>query len=63
MWTFTTASLKKFRKVKEKDKRRRNYFKFWTQKEWSDRSNYDLELNTSSVSTDDCARILLAAMQ
>lgn len=49
--------------MNKKDKRRRNYFKFWTQKEWSDRSNYDMELNTSSVSIDDCAKILLAAME
>ncbi len=49
--------------MNKKDKRRRNYFKFWTQKEWSDRSNYDMELNTSYISTDDCAKILLAAME
>ena len=49
--------------MNKKDKRRRNYFKFWTQKEWSDRSNYDMELNTSYISTDDCSKILLAAME
>ena len=47
----------------KKDKARRNYFRFWTQKEWSDRGNYDLELNTSCLSTDECARILLNAMK
>ena len=47
----------------KKDKARRNYFRFWTQKEWSDRGNYDLELNTSFLSTDECARILLNAMK
>lgn len=49
--------------MNKKDKSRRNYFRFWTQKEWADRSNYDIELNTSSISTDDCAEILFAAMQ
>ena len=31
----------------KRDRARRNYFRFWTQKDWADRGNYDLELNTS----------------
>lgn len=50
------------RLIEKRDKQRRNYFRFWTQKEWLDRKNYDLELNTSSLSTDECAEILLSAM-
>lgn len=45
------------------DKQRQNYFRFWTQKEWEDRNNYDLELNTSIISIDGCADILLHMMQ
>ena len=30
---------------------------------WSDRGNYDLELNTSTLTTEECARILFAAME
>ena len=48
--------------IDKRDKARRNYFKFWTQKDWGDRGNYDLELNTSILSTDECAKILLYAM-
>ncbi len=51
------------RLIDKKDKQRRNYFRFWTRKEWGDRGNYDLELNTSSLSTEECARILLSAME
>ena len=46
----------------KRDKARKNYFRFWTQKDWGDRDNYDLELNTSILSTDECAKILLYAM-
>lgn len=47
----------------KKDRQRSSYFKFWTQKKWDDRRNYDLELNTAEFSPDICARILLAAMK
>lgn len=50
------------RLMEKKDRQRRNYFRFWTQQEWADRNNYDLELNTSMLSTDACVEILLAAM-
>ena len=51
------------RKMMDKrDRARRNYFRFWTQKDWADRDNYDLEMNTSMLSTEECARILLYAM-
>lgn len=46
----------------KRDRARRNYFRFWTQKDWADRGNYDLELNTSILSTEECAKILLYAM-
>ena len=51
------------RLIDKKDKQRRNYFKFWTRKDWSDRGNYDLELNTSTLTTEECARILFSAME
>ena len=52
------------KKVMEKvDRQRRNYFKFWTQKDWSDRRNYDLELNTATFSMEECAEMLLWLMQ
>lgn len=48
--------------MQKTDKERKNYFRFWTQKDWSDSKNYDLKLNTSSLSPEICAKMLLAAM-
>lgn len=50
------------RLMDRKDRERRNSFKFWTQKDWGDRSNYDMELNTAMLSPDECAEILLSAI-
>lgn len=49
--------------MQRKDKQRRNAFRFWTQKEWQNRENYDMELNTSALSAEECAEILLHAME
>ena len=49
--------------MEKKDKERKNYCKYWTQKDWADRNNYDLELNTAGISTKECAKILVAAIQ
>lgn len=49
--------------MEKKDKQRKNYFKYWTEKDWADRKNYDMELNTSMLSVEECAGILLHAMQ
>ena len=47
------------RMMERKDRQRRTYFHHWTEKEWGDKKNYDLELNTARLSTDECAAILL----
>lgn len=49
--------------MERKDRQRKAYFKFWTQKKWSDRNNYDMELNTAVFSVEECSKILLCAMQ
>lgn len=56
----TEAEAKKL--MDKRDRARRNYFRFWTQKDWADRRNYDLELNTSVLSTDACTKLLLYMM-
>lgn len=56
----TEAEAKKL--MDKRDRARRNYFRFWTQKDWADRGNYDLELNTSVLSTDECTKLLLYMM-
>ena len=45
--------------MEKKDRSRRNYFHFFTEKDWKDRNNYDIELNTGMISADDCSDILL----
>ncbi|MGN0355723.1 MAG: AAA family ATPase [Muricoprocola sp.] len=49
--------------MEKKDKERRNYFKTWTQKEWGDRKNYDMELNTGVLSPEECAEFLQFVMK
>ena len=56
----TEAEAKKL--MERKDRQRSDYFKYWTEKNWKDRGNYDMELNTSTLSSEECARILLRAM-
>lgn len=45
--------------MKENDRERQSYFRFWTKKDPRDRKNYDLELNTGMFSIPECADILL----
>ena len=51
------------KRMEKKDRQRKAYFKFWTEKEWTDRNNYDMELNTAKFSTDHCAEVLLKAIE
>lgn len=48
--------------MERRDQQRHDYFKYWSGKNWSDRKNYDLELNTGTLSIQACADILLEAM-
>lgn len=41
-----------------KDKDREQYFRYFTQKNWGDRANYDIQLNTSVLSAQQCAELL-----
>lgn len=51
------------RLMERKDRQREKYFKFWTQEDWKDRKNYDMELNTGILSIEECAEILLTKMK
>lgn len=46
----------------KKDKQRRNYFRYWTNKDWSDKGNYDITLNLAKLSVDKCVEILSGAI-
>lgn len=46
------------RMMRRKDREREQYYRYFTQKLWGDRANYDLQINTSSMTTRQCAEIL-----
>lgn len=44
--------------MRHRDKEREQYFRYFTRKSWGDRANYDIQLNTSVLSAQQCADIL-----
>ena len=48
--------------IKRRDNQRKNYNKFFTDKTWGDRDNYDLMLNTSALGYEGAAAAIIAAM-
>ena len=48
--------------MQKKDRDRKNYFRFWSHKDWGDLRNYDLALNTASISPQMCVHLLLSAI-
>ena len=43
----------------KKDKQRSSYYNYYTSKKWGDSRSYDLTLNASKLSVDDCVNIIL----
>ncbi len=48
--------------LKKKDGNRKNYFRFFADKDWRDRNNYDMELNTDMISPEECVELLAYMM-
>ena len=46
------------RRIKDKDKKRRSYYQFYTDIEWGKAVNYDLCLNSGTLGIDRCAQIV-----
>lgn len=46
--------------IQKKDKQRASYYNYYTSKKWGDARGYDLTLNTSKLTIDDCVDIILA---
>lgn len=46
------------RRVNRISKERRDYYKYYTGKDWEDMANYDLPINTSSMEIDDAAELV-----
>lgn len=45
--------------LKKRDKQRRAFYEFFTNKKWGERQNYDIMLNTSRLGYETCADILI----
>ena len=45
--------------ILKNDKQRASYYNYYTSKKWGDAKGYDLTLNTSKISVDDCVDIIL----
>lgn len=46
--------------IQKKDKQRASYYNYYTSKKWGDARSYDLTLNTSKLSVDDCVELILS---
>ena len=47
------------RRLREKDKRRAAYYQLYTDQKWGDLKNYDIALNTSTLSFEQCAETIV----
>lgn len=45
--------------IQKKDKQRASYYNYYTSKKWGDSRSYDLSLNTSKLSVDDCVELII----
>ncbi len=50
-------------RIKEKDSRRRNYYRFHTDREWGVAANYHLTLNSGLLSEQTCIDLVCRAME
>lgn len=48
--------------INKKDTQRRNYYRYFTDRDWEDKNSYDLCINTSAVGYEKAADIILAAL-
>ena len=45
--------------IQKKDKQRASYYNYYTSKKWGDSRSYDLTLNTSKLTPDECVEIII----
>lgn len=45
--------------ISKKDKQRASYYNYYTCKKWGDTRSYDMMLNTSKISVDDCVDLII----
>lgn len=51
------------RLIQKIDKRRAEYYEYFTRKHWKDADNYDLSFNSSQLSWDQCVRLVKAYLE
>ena len=56
MYSLSKSELEK--KIKRIDKRRADYYKYFTGREWNTAQNYDLCLNSQQLGYDKCIEIV-----
>ncbi len=49
-------------RIKDKDNKRRNYYRFHTDREWGVAANYHLSLDSGALGEDLCVQIIMKAM-
>jgi cytidylate kinase len=45
--------------IQKNDKQRASYYNYYTSKKWGDSRSYDLTLNTSKLTTDQCVELII----
>ena len=50
-------------RIKDKDNRRRNYYRFHTDREWGVAANYHLSLDSGALGEELCIQLIMKAMQ
>ncbi len=51
------------RRVNRISRQRRDYYKYYTGREWEDMANYDLPINTSTIELDPAVRLVIAYLR
>lgn len=50
------------KRLKDKDKRRKVYYKFYTDREWGDVENFTMTLNSGELGIDNCVKLIAEAV-
>ena len=58
--SYNEDQLNELHELNEEDNKRANYYKYYTKQNWGDPKNYDMIINTSKVSLDKAADIIIS---
>ena len=63
LFDFERSEREALRRVNRISKERRDYYKYYTGKEWEDMANYDLPINTSALTVDEAMELVKKYLQ